>query len=185
LGFNGDLYPTAGATSVLTTKGDMVDFDTVRQRLAIGSANQVLTVTAGLPAWATAGGGVANGFITYGGNTITSNTSVQYMPLNSQDVNSINSGTEADYATSTDVAITLESSTVRLSANSLNADSTVGMRDDGAFAQGVTLTASTTGEFTNTADVTIAVDSLINLAFDNSASSSGSYVVRQLLVITK
>jgi len=55
LGFNGDLYPEAGATSVLSTKGDMVDYDTERQRLGIGSTNQVLTVTAGLPAWEDAG----------------------------------------------------------------------------------------------------------------------------------
>ena len=55
MSFSGDLYPTAGATSVLTTKGDMVDFDTARQRLGIGSTNQVLTVTAGLPAWEDAG----------------------------------------------------------------------------------------------------------------------------------
>jgi hypothetical protein len=53
MSFDGDLYPTAGATSVMTTKGDMVDFDTIRQRLGIGSTNQVLSVTAGLPAWKT------------------------------------------------------------------------------------------------------------------------------------
>jgi len=55
MSFDGDLYPTAGATSVLTTKGDMVDFDTARQRLGIGSTNEVLTVVGGLPAWASAG----------------------------------------------------------------------------------------------------------------------------------
>jgi len=54
MSFDGDLYPTAGASSVMTTKGDMVDFDTARQRLGIGSANQVLSVSAGgLPTWTT------------------------------------------------------------------------------------------------------------------------------------
>jgi len=53
LGFNGDLYPTAGATSVMTTKGDMIDYDTIRQRLAIGSANQILQVKSSLPSWET------------------------------------------------------------------------------------------------------------------------------------
>jgi len=53
LSFSGDLYPTAGATSVLTTKGDMVDYDTARQRLAIGSANQILQVKSNLPSWET------------------------------------------------------------------------------------------------------------------------------------
>jgi len=55
LGFNGDLYPTAGATSVMTTKGDVVRYDSQRERYGIGSTNQVLTVVAGLPAWADAG----------------------------------------------------------------------------------------------------------------------------------
>ena len=55
MSFDGDLYPTAGANVVMTTKGDLVDYDTSRQRLGIGSTNQVLTVTAGLPAWENAG----------------------------------------------------------------------------------------------------------------------------------
>ena len=59
MSFSGDLYPTAGATSVMSVKGDMVDFDTARQRLGIGSTNQVLQVTAGgLPAWQTLSAGV-------------------------------------------------------------------------------------------------------------------------------
>ena len=53
MSFDGDLYPTAGATSVMTTKGDMVDYDTIRQRLAIGSANQILQVKSALPSWQT------------------------------------------------------------------------------------------------------------------------------------
>ena len=53
MGFNGDLYPTAGAEAVMTTKGDMVDYDTARQRLGIGSANQILQVKSNLPSWET------------------------------------------------------------------------------------------------------------------------------------
>ena len=54
MSFNGDLYPEAGASVVMTTKGDMVDYNTSRQRLGIGSTNQILQVTAGgLPAWQT------------------------------------------------------------------------------------------------------------------------------------
>ena len=51
MSFDGDLYPTAGATSVMTTKGDMVDFNTERQRLGIGSTGQVLAVQSNLPTW--------------------------------------------------------------------------------------------------------------------------------------
>ena len=53
MSFDGDLYPTAGATSVMITKGDMVDYNTIRQRLAIGSANQILQVKSSLPSWQT------------------------------------------------------------------------------------------------------------------------------------
>ena len=55
MGFNGDLYPSAGASVVMTTKGDVVRYNTERERYGIGSTNQVLTVVAGLPAWADAG----------------------------------------------------------------------------------------------------------------------------------
>mgnify|MGYP003658465777 CR=1 FL=1 len=55
MGFNGDLYPSAGASVVMSTKGDIVRFDSERERYGIGSTNQVLTVVAGLPAWADAG----------------------------------------------------------------------------------------------------------------------------------
>jgi len=65
MSFNGDLYPSAGATSVLTTKGDMVDFDTARQRFGIGSTGQVLTVTAGLPTWEDAGDLTHNVVVTF------------------------------------------------------------------------------------------------------------------------
>jgi len=53
MSFNGDLYPTAGADVVMTTKGDMVDYNTSRQRLAIGSTNQILQVKSALPSWET------------------------------------------------------------------------------------------------------------------------------------
>ena len=55
MGFNGDLYQESGADVVMTTKGDVVRYDSDRERLGIGSTNQVLTVVAGLPAWASAG----------------------------------------------------------------------------------------------------------------------------------
>jgi len=55
MGYNGDLYPTAGASVVLDTKGQIVRYNTEREAYNIGSTNQVLTVVAGLPAWADAG----------------------------------------------------------------------------------------------------------------------------------
>jgi microcystin-dependent protein len=37
----------------MTTKGDMIDFNTARQRLGIGSTNQILQVKSALPSWET------------------------------------------------------------------------------------------------------------------------------------
>jgi len=62
MSFDGDLYPTAGAGAVMTTKGDMVDYNTSRQRLGIGSANQILQVKSGLPSWETSAGNIAPTF---------------------------------------------------------------------------------------------------------------------------
>jgi len=68
MSFDGDLYPEAGATSVMTTKGDMVDFDAIRQRLAIGSANQILQVKSALPSWQTVP--LADTVLTTGGDLL-------------------------------------------------------------------------------------------------------------------
>jgi len=54
LGFNGDLYPSV-ASKVMTTTGDLVRYDSERERYGIGATGTVLTVVAGLPAWASAG----------------------------------------------------------------------------------------------------------------------------------
>ena len=54
MSFNGDLYPTAGATSVLSTKGDIVRYDSQRERYGIGTTGQVLAVSGNLPVWSDA-----------------------------------------------------------------------------------------------------------------------------------
>ena len=51
MSFDGDLYPTAGAPSVLSSKGDIVRYDTERERYGIGSSGQVLAVQSNLPTW--------------------------------------------------------------------------------------------------------------------------------------
>jgi len=52
LGFNGDLYPSI-TSSVLSTKGDIVRYNTERERYGIGSTNQILQVKSALPSWET------------------------------------------------------------------------------------------------------------------------------------
>ena len=59
MGYNGDLYPTAGAAVVLDTKGQIVRYNTEREAYNIGSTNQILQVKSGLPAWSTVSGNVA------------------------------------------------------------------------------------------------------------------------------
>ena len=54
MGFNGDLYPSV-ASKVMTTTGDIVRYDSERERYGIGATGTVLTVVGGLPAWASAG----------------------------------------------------------------------------------------------------------------------------------
>jgi len=51
MSFDGDLYPESGASVVMTTKGDIVRYDSQRERYGIGSTGQVLSVQSGLPAW--------------------------------------------------------------------------------------------------------------------------------------
>ena len=53
MGFNGDLYATGGASVVMTTKGDIARYNTARERLGIGSTNQILQVKSALPSWET------------------------------------------------------------------------------------------------------------------------------------
>jgi len=81
LGFNGDLYQESGADVVMTTKGDVVRYDSERERLGIGSTNQVLTVVAGLPAWATAGGGVTTATVEALPTAIFTTTSTSFVDI--------------------------------------------------------------------------------------------------------
>ena len=59
MGYNGDLYPTAGASVVMDTKGQIVRYNTEREAYNIGSTNQILQVKSGLPAWSSAAGNIA------------------------------------------------------------------------------------------------------------------------------
>jgi len=66
------------ADIVMDTKGDMVDFDTSRQKLSIGSVADVLTVSAGgLPSWVapSAGGSASTEIVQFQANFSTTSTS--------------------------------------------------------------------------------------------------------------
>lgn len=81
MGYNGDLYPTAGADAVMTTTGDLVRYNAgSRQRLGIGSSSDILTVSGGLPAWVAPASGSATvttqTTVPTNGSTTTSGTHV-------------------------------------------------------------------------------------------------------------
>lgn len=48
---NTNLIDPIQASGVLTTKGDLLRFNTVAERMAIGTASQNLSIVSGLPAW--------------------------------------------------------------------------------------------------------------------------------------
>ena len=55
MSFDGDLYPS-NASVVMNQKGDLVRYDSQRERYGIGATGKVLTVSSGgLPAWEDAG----------------------------------------------------------------------------------------------------------------------------------
>jgi hypothetical protein len=81
LSFDGDLYPEAGASKVITSKGDLVRGDASgdRERYGIGSTGQILTVASGTVAWATAGGGVTTNIQSANLASQTSTTSTSFV----------------------------------------------------------------------------------------------------------
>ena len=61
-------YNTAGLTNPMTTAGDLIDGGAagVPARIAVGSANQVLTVSGGVPSWQNSAAGFSNPMTTAG-----------------------------------------------------------------------------------------------------------------------
>jgi len=76
----GAFSSTSGlADTVLTTDGDILYYNSGRQRLAKGDNDEVLTLKSGLPSWETAGGGATVTEVTdrnTGSKTTTSSTLV-------------------------------------------------------------------------------------------------------------
>ena len=89
MGYNGDLYPTAGADVVMTTSGDLVKFTTERARLGIGSTNQILQVKSALPSWETVP--LADTVLTTAGDVLYEN--------NTPELARLPKGTDADVLT--------------------------------------------------------------------------------------
>jgi len=88
LSFNGDLYPTAGASAVMTTSGDMVKYQSgARTRLGIGSANQLLQVKSSLPSWETVD--LADTVLTTAGDVLIENSTPELARLAKGNLNDV------------------------------------------------------------------------------------------------
>ena len=63
----------------MTTKGDMVRYDSARERLGIGSANQILQVKSSLPSWETVA--LADTVLTTAGDVLYENNTPELARL--------------------------------------------------------------------------------------------------------
>ena len=150
MSFNGDLYPSV-ASKVMTTKGDMVDYDSERQRLGIGSANQILQVKSSLPSWETVP--LADTVLTTAGDVLYEN--------NTPELARLPKGSDAD-------VLTLASGLPSWSAPAGGATVTVGsdiMTSDETTTSGtfsdtaLALTCQSSGKFFSTTSLYWAISS--------------------------
>jgi len=129
---------SAGMTNPLTTTGDTIysSSGTTPARLGIGSTGQVLTVSGGIPSWATASSGALVKINTY---TLSAATS--------QTMDSIFSSTYDNYCVLINVETTLEDG-YRMTLRSGGSDTTTNYSNQQAGATGTTQFAQrlTTGE---------------------------------------
>jgi hypothetical protein len=79
---------SAGMTNPMTTTGDTIysSSGSTPARLGIGSTGQVLTVTGGVPAWATAAGGKNFSLLNTGGTALSGSTTVTVSGISNADV---------------------------------------------------------------------------------------------------
>ncbi|MAE81701.1 MAG: hypothetical protein CMB80_03110 [Flammeovirgaceae bacterium] len=173
MSFDGDLYPEAGATSVMTTKGDVVRYDSQRERYGIGATGKVLTVSSGgLPAWEDAGG--SNMFYINGENDGASNNRDDFFGL-FHSISWANSTTEGDVVSTLNNGFSIIRHQATFFSNTKNGDTVISFRDDGASSNSLTIGASTSGEFNSGAiSVAVADDSECCWERDATASSSGT-----------
>ena len=83
-----DVVQSSGMTNPMTTNGDTIygGASGTPTRLAIGSTGQVLTVSGGVPTWATAGGSGANWtLLNSGGTALTGASTITVSGISSKD----------------------------------------------------------------------------------------------------
>jgi len=138
---------SASSTSTLTGTGDVLYSSGANTlaRLAIGSDDEVLTLASGLPTWASAGGGGLDPVFYSSVDFAKGAAQTRYFPLDGSDSNNVGIEDEVEQEQDAEVTIVMMH-VVCLAAPS--SDSKVTLRDDGADSTQITVTASTTGDFT-------------------------------------
>ena len=153
---------SAGMTNPMTTTGDTIysSSGSTPARLAIGSTGQVLTVSGGIPAWATPGGALNYTLANTGGTALTGSNTVTVSGLTNANFIMI----QVDYSAST--TATPFDATLRLNTDSTAKYSYSGLQSIGNTGAQNRLTTSNL----NTATSIPLFTSANNVAFGGAAT---------------
>tara|TARA_R100001086_G_scaffold129161_1_gene66824 strand:+ start:58 stop:705 length:648 start_codon:yes stop_codon:yes gene_type:complete len=151
-------------------------------RLARGSDNQTLVMNGSNPNWETAAGGTATSYITAASTSSYSSNSEQFIGWESG--GGERTSTEVNAQLTFNSAFQLNRISFCCEVNSKNADTSLQFRDDeSTVGNSCTITASTTGLFSSSADTTnIGAGSNCCFSLDTSSSGSGNLNINGLMV---
>jgi len=166
----GAFSSTSGkADTVLDTNGQILYYNNGRKALDKEDNDDVLTLKSGLPSWeAAGGGGLAQSTYSEGGSSIGA-AQTRFYALGAPE--NFTSVTESPVEVIQDVAAVIVRMHVVVQETS-NSNNTVTLRDDGADAVQITITASTTGDYDSGA-LTTAIAAGSAMAIEYVAAGSG------------
>jgi len=170
----GAFSSTSGkADTVMNTNGQILYYNNGRKALDKEDNDDILTLKSGLPSWETPSAGgldpVFYSAVEWGKGA----AQTRYFPLDAGDGNNVGSDADADQEQDEEVTIVMMH-VVCIAAPS--SDSKCTLRDDGADGTQITVTASTTGDYTTgTISNTIAAGSMVN--WQMIAAGSGTFQI--------
>ena len=175
----GAFSSTSGlADTVLTTNGDILYYNSGRQRLAKGDNDEVLTLKSGLPSWeAASGGGLTKAL--YASLTFYKGAAQElFFPLCGIDGQGDPNESAVDMIQ--DAAVTIKRMHV-IAITAATSNSSVTLRDDGADSVEVTVTANTAGDYdSGDLSTVIAAGSAVN--FEGDMNGSGDLEVAVIVL---
>jgi len=166
-----------GLEAILTTKGDILSFSSVRARLGVGSNDQVLTADSGEATglkWASAGGGgvsesILGGFYAHNGATAEIFKSLGFPP-DGQTLSE--SGAQLAYP----YAVTVIRGLALVSVATTGADSTSALRDDASDVALITISAGVSGDY-DTGAISVSISIHSQLCFEADINGSGTLTI--------